>query len=393
MAWTVTGGVADLTRPRQAPAPVAVSARPQHLVIDANRTACVVIDMQNDFCSPDGWLASIGVDTTPLVAPIAPLRTLLPELRSAGVPVIWVNWGNRPDRADLPPAVIHVYDHDGTGTGIGDPLPSTGARVLEKGSPSAELVDGLVAERGDIAVDKTRMTGFADTELDSILRNLDVSTVLFCGVNLDQCVLATLMDGAALGYDCVVVEDCCATSSPPSTIEATLYNIAQCFGFVTDSGALVDGLGAMRSPPRAEVVRAGDRTAYRITAGDSVKLVPMKTPGPGFDASVFLEVWDPGGAQPPNAHPVSVETFFILEGSGVAYSDADEFPVAAGDFIVLPAGTVHRIVNSGATRLYAVTTMQPDAGFTALVSSGVPEPIDEFDRPWVGIAAPRTSLS
>ncbi|MCU1491791.1 MAG: Cupin 2 conserved barrel domain protein, partial [Acidimicrobiaceae bacterium] len=120
---------------------------------------------------------------------------------------------------------------------------------------------------------------------------------------------------------------------------------------------------------------------------------PIKTPGPGFDGSVFLEVWDPGGAQPPNSHPSSVETFFILEGSGVAYSDADEFPVAVGGFVVLPAGTVHRIVNTGTTRLYAVTTMQPDAGFAALVEAGVPELIDESDRRWVGTAAAQTPVS
>jgi nicotinamidase-related amidase/mannose-6-phosphate isomerase-like protein (cupin superfamily) len=387
--WTVVEGVADLTRPRPQPLEVRFAARPQDLVIDAHRTACVVIDMQNDFCSPDGWLASIGVDTMPLLAPVIPLRALLPELRAASVPVLWVNWGNRPDRADLPPGVVHVYNPDGTRPGIGDPLPATGAHVLERGSPSAALVDGLVVEAGDMIVDKTRMTGFVDTELDSILRNLDVSTVLFCGVNLDQCVLATLMDAAALGYDCVLLEDCCATTSPPACVEATLYNVAQCFGFVADSRALRAGLSdatALTRAARAERIRASGRSAYRIASGDTVKLVPLKSPEPGFDASVFLEIWDPGGSQPPNSHERSVETFFILEGSGVAYSDGDEFPVTAGDLVVLPAGTVHRIENTGPERLYAVTTMRPDAGFAALVERGSPEALDADDLRWAGEA-------
>ncbi len=391
--WIVDDGVVDCTRTREPVVPVHVAARPQHLVIDVHRTACIVIDMQNDFCSPDGWLASIGVDPTPLRAPIAPLGALLPELRGAGIPIMWVNWGNRPDRADLPPGVIHVYDPDGAHVGIGDPHPVTGARVLERGSPSAGLAAGLEMEPGDIAIDKTRMTGFVDTELDSVLRNLDVSTLLFCGVNLDQCVLATLTDGASLGYDCILLEDCCATTSPESCREATIYNVAQCFGFVSDSRALVSGLAALSTHGPAEVHRAQAQQAYRITEGDTVKLVPLRLPGGGFTASVFLEVWEPGGSQPPNSHADAVETFFILEGEGTAYSDDDVVPLGPGDFLVLPAGTLHRIENRGSGRLYAVTTMTPDCGFAELVTAGVPEPLDAEDARWSGfvpgVPAPR----
>jgi ureidoacrylate peracid hydrolase len=50
-------------------------------------------------------------------------------------------------------------------------------------------------------VDKYRMSGFFDTELDSILRSLSTATILFAGVNVDQCVLATLSDAACMGYD------------------------------------------------------------------------------------------------------------------------------------------------------------------------------------------------
>ena len=53
-------------------------------------------------------------------------------LRKVGVPVIWVNWGNRPDLANMPPNQIHLYKPHGTGIGLGDPLPKSGAHVLEK---------------------------------------------------------------------------------------------------------------------------------------------------------------------------------------------------------------------------------------------------------------------
>jgi nicotinamidase-related amidase len=219
-----------------------VDARPQRLRLDLARCAIVVIDMQNDFCHADGWLASIGVDVTPARAPIAPLQALLPRLRAARVPVLWLNWGNRPDRLNLSPSLLHVYKPHGTGCGLGDPLPSNGAPVLQAGSWAAAVVDELAPLPGDIRVDKYRMSGFPDTPLDSILRNLGVSTLLFAGVNADQCVLCTLQDANFLGYDCLFVEECCATTSPQFCWEATLYNVRQCFGFTLSSAPLLQAL-------------------------------------------------------------------------------------------------------------------------------------------------------
>jgi nicotinamidase-related amidase len=240
--WRVSGDLVDTTRPGPPPRPVRLVAEPQHLIIDLARTAIIVIDMQNDFCTKGGWLDHVGVDVTAARRPIAPLQTLLPALRSAGVPVIWVNWGNRPDRLNLSPSVLHVYKPSGVGVGLGDPLPGNGARVLERGSWAAAVVDELSPLAGDVRVDKYRMSGFWDTELDSILRNLGATTLLFGGVNADQCVMCTLQDANFLGYDCVLVDDCTATTSPDYCWQATLYNVKQCFGFVTGSRTLLDAL-------------------------------------------------------------------------------------------------------------------------------------------------------
>jgi ureidoacrylate peracid hydrolase len=243
--WQVNAAVADLTRPTPPVRAGQVAAHGKDLVVDWNKCAIVVIDMQNDFCHPQGWLAGIGVDVTPARAPIAPLQAALPRLREAHVPVLWVNWGNRPDLANISPALLHVYNANGQSVGLGAPLPNApvpGARVLEKGSWAAAVVDELPIDDRDICVDKFRMSGFWDTPLDSILRNLGVRTVFFGGVNADQCVLATLMDANFLGYDTVLVEDCTATTSPSFCMDATLYNVRQCFGFSCTSSALVAAL-------------------------------------------------------------------------------------------------------------------------------------------------------
>lgn len=239
--WQVDATQADLVRTPPAPRPVRLAAQPQQLRIDLARSALLVVDMQNDFCHADGWLASIGVDVQPARAPIAPLQRLLPALRAAGVPVIWLNWGNRPDRLNLSPSLLHVYKPHGTGCGLGDALPN-GAPVLQAGSWAAAVVDELVPAPQDIRVDKYRMSGFWDTPLDAILRNLGVQTLLFAGVNADQCVLCTLQDANFLGYDCLYLEDCCATTSPDYCLQATLYNVRQCFGFTLPSAALLQAL-------------------------------------------------------------------------------------------------------------------------------------------------------
>lgn len=240
--WQVNATTADLVR-RPAPSkPIDVDAGNKRITLDLARTAIIVIDMQNDFCHPEGWLAHIGVDVTPARAPIEPLQKLLPALRGEGVPVIWLNWGNRPDKLNLSPALLHVYNGDGASVGLGDPLPKSGAHVLELDSWSAATVDELPAEPGDIHVAKYRMSGFVDTPLDSILRNLDITTVLFAGVNADQCVLCTLQDANFRGYDTILLEDCSATTSPEFCMQATVYNVRQCFGFVVDSAKLIAGL-------------------------------------------------------------------------------------------------------------------------------------------------------
>jgi len=247
--WGVSAGHADLVRsPRPARA-VRVDAMPKAVTLDLARTAIVVIDMQNDFCTAGGWLDRIGVDVTPTARATAGLQALLPVLRGAGVPVVWVNWGNRPDRLNLSPALLHVYNPGGEGIGLGDPLPRgpglDGSRVLEKASWGAAVVDALPAAPADIHVDKFRMSGFPDTPLDSILRNLRLDTLLFGGVNADQCVMATLQDANFLGYDTVLLEDCSATTSPRFCWDATLYNVRQCFGFTLSGAELAGAVATM----------------------------------------------------------------------------------------------------------------------------------------------------
>jgi nicotinamidase-related amidase len=243
-AWWVNEKFADISRQVAEPRLLTLATDTKQLRLDLNKAACLVIDMQNDFCHPNGWLASIGVDVQPAREPIAPLQRLLPVLRGLQVPILWVNWGNRPDLLNISAGLRHVYNPTGRGVGLADPLPANGAPVLTQGSWAAAVVEELTQEPDDIRVDKYRMSGFWDTSLDSILRNLGKTTLFFGGVNIDQCVMATLQDANFLGYDCILLQDCSATTSPDYCFQATLYNVNQCFGFVTTSEQLLNAMTA-----------------------------------------------------------------------------------------------------------------------------------------------------
>ena len=236
--YHVTGERVDISRAtRPSPRPFDLTAQPVDLRLDLSRMALVIVDMQNDFCAAGGMVAERGGNFEKLRGPIAPINTLIGWLRWQRVPIVWVNWGNRPDKRNLAPAILYTFNRSGK-KGIGDRLQSRDSNILEKGSWSTAIVDELDTEPEDIYVDKYRVSGFWDTPLDSILRQAQLTTLLFAGVNADQCVFATMQDAACLGYDTILLEDCVATASPDYCMQATLYN-AKIMGFVASSTAFV----------------------------------------------------------------------------------------------------------------------------------------------------------
>lgn len=241
-SWRVDGARADLVRPLAPPRPLTFRATPQTVTIDLERSAMIVIDMQNDFCSKGGWFAARGIDIAPVRRPIKPLNALLPVLRRQRVPVIWLNWGNRADLMNLNPTVLHAGNPSGDGVGYGDTPRGGRSPVLKKDGWGARVCDDLKVARGDIRVDKYRLSGFWDNELDSILRNLDARTLLFAGVNVDRCVLATMQDAGFLGYDCILVDDCAATTSPDYCVRAVRFQVRNMYGFIARSPAILSAI-------------------------------------------------------------------------------------------------------------------------------------------------------
>jgi len=243
--YRLSADAVDMTRPAPPPLTARMAAQPQNVLVDLRKSALIVIDMQNDFCNPEGWLGSLGADVSPMAKLFGPINTTLAAFRRAQAPIIWVNWGVRADKANLLPATRYPFHRVGCGVGLADPpkMRAPGAAqprgVLQKDSWGAAVVSELDTKASDIFVDKHRISGFWDTPLDSILRNLNARTLFFAGVNADHCVLATLMDASFCGYDTILIEDCTATSSPDFCLQATLHNVRFCFGFTVRHEDLV----------------------------------------------------------------------------------------------------------------------------------------------------------
>ncbi|HWK96388.1 MAG TPA: isochorismatase family cysteine hydrolase [Pseudolabrys sp.] len=234
--------VFDLIRPRRPVRPLTLQAKSRELRIDANRSAVMVIDMQNDFIAPGGWFDARNVDGS-WVKPLYPvINDTTAMARREGMPVIWLNWGVRADLLNVHPSHRRLVKPSPDDPSYAPRMATGNGPVLERGSWGAAVVPELTVSPEDIHVDKHRYTGFWDNELDSVLRNLDVTTLFVTGINVDRCVFATITDACHAGYDVVMLEDAVGTYSPQYVADATLYLVERIFGFLSDSASLAKAL-------------------------------------------------------------------------------------------------------------------------------------------------------
>jgi nicotinamidase-related amidase len=243
-AWKVTPDSVDMTRPVPPVRPLTIAAEPQTITVDAAKSALLIVDMQNDFCTVGGWLDSRGIDISPNRKPIKPLAALIEAFRGSDIPVVWVNWGVRKDLLNISPSLRHAHNPRGDEPGIAQPVPGTRSEVIAAGSWCAKVVDEINPGDKDVQIIKHRFSAFWDTETDAVLRNLGIKTLFVGGVNMDQCVMTTLEDATFLGYDTILIEDGTATTSPDYCVQAVLYNVKLLFGFVTQSSAILQALSA-----------------------------------------------------------------------------------------------------------------------------------------------------
>ncbi|KAI1752462.1 isochorismatase family protein [Xylaria castorea] len=263
------------------------------ITIAPTKTALVIIDMQNFFLSTAlGRSRGEGHEAEDKL-----LKLGIPAARKAGIQVIWLNWGiSEAGLETLPPNVWRIFgweiaegdnfevENDGPGAapgqmimqserksggGIGSPLGKVklendtevdaGRKLMSDqwntglhGALEDAYRAGLKAPVPDVHFNKERLSGLwgPSSDMEVFLRQQGITTLLFTGVNTDQCVLATLQDASTKGYDAILLEDGCGTRSPEYARQMVHFNCQKSWGFISTCAALAQGV--------ENIVRDGD---------------------------------------------------------------------------------------------------------------------------------------
>ncbi len=216
-----------------------VKAEPYEFEFEPRSCALVIVDMQRDFVDPGGFGEALGNDVSLLRKAIKPTQTVLEAARRKKMLVIHTREGHRPDLSDLPQSK-KLRGH--LKTGIGDKGPM--GRILVRGEYGHDIVDDLKPAPGEPVVDKPGKGAFYATDLDSMLHNRGIHSLVVCGVTTEVCVNTTVREANDRGYDCLVLEDCVGSYFPAFQKAALEMIKAQggIFGWVSDSKRFLTGL-------------------------------------------------------------------------------------------------------------------------------------------------------
>ena len=187
-----------------------------------NCTALLVIDVQNDFCHPNGFSARNGKNIRYMQGILPKLREVINKARKAGLKIIFVK---------------SYFDEK-------YPSPSMRIRkiylgrtedVCPEGSWNSEFI--IMPEEGDLTIVKNAFSAFIETSLEEVLREKDIKSLAVTGVLTNVCCESTLRDEFMLGFNTVLIEDCCASDNMDAH-SATVYNVKNYFGWVINSNTL-----------------------------------------------------------------------------------------------------------------------------------------------------------
>lgn len=198
--------------------------------VPTERTALLVIDMQNGFLDAEGSMARIGMPHEALVPAVAGCERLVQSARAAGVPVIYTRYVYQPGYADggllpneLVPQMVDVQS-------------------LINGTWDAEIVSALTPAEGEVVIDKSRPSSFYGTQLEPVLTSQDIRSLVLCGVTTNICVETTARDAGQRDYRVHVVSDACAEYDQ-TRHEVALGTVGFAFGWLTTTDEVVGTWG------------------------------------------------------------------------------------------------------------------------------------------------------
>lgn len=159
-----------------------------------NNKALIIIDMIYDFV-----YGKFGNDYARNI--IHNVNGIISKARSKDIPVIYL----KDEHLSSDPETKHWGQH------------------AMKGDPGSEIIPDLIPEINDIVISKSTYSGYFNTNLDTILENLQVEEVVLAGVSTNICVQHNAADSFFRGYKVTVIENATAAFEPALHLQALQY--------------------------------------------------------------------------------------------------------------------------------------------------------------------------
>jgi ureidoacrylate peracid hydrolase len=187
--------------------------------------ALIVVDVQNDFVSPEGSAGKRGDDVSAAVAMVPNLIRLIDEARRVGLTIVYV----RTTHSEWTDTPSWIYRSSQKGA----------LNTCREGTWGAEFYDGISPLPTERVVIKHRYSAFINTDMNTVLKARGVESVLVCGVATNVCVETTARDAYIYDYYVTMIDDCSAAYDARLHMN-TLENIRRHFGLVASSQQIIE---------------------------------------------------------------------------------------------------------------------------------------------------------
>jgi len=191
---------------------------------DPKYAALIVVDVQNDFVSPEGSAGKRGEDVSAALAMVPNLLRLINEARRIGLTVVYIRTTHS-EWTDTPSWIYRSSQKSGLNT-------------CREGTWGAEFYDGIAPLPSERVVIKHRYSAFINTDLNTVLKARNIQSVLVCGVATNVCVETTARDAYIYDYYVTMIDDCSAAYEAKLHL-GTLENMRRHFGLVASSTEII----------------------------------------------------------------------------------------------------------------------------------------------------------
>lgn len=231
--------------------PVTISATPGDFQCSSENSAVLVIDMQNDFGSEGGMFHRAGIDISAIQLAVKPTGDVIRAARANGVQIIYLKMAFKADLSDAGPIDspnFARHQHMAVGQTVRAPDGSE-SRILIRDTWSTEILESLTPEAQDVVLYKHRFSGFFETDLDKVLKELGIKNLIVTGCTTSICVESTIRDAMFRDYRCILLADCSAepigNELARSNHDASLLTIQVLLGWTSTSERFIAALDAV----------------------------------------------------------------------------------------------------------------------------------------------------